>query len=148
MNTNTNPKVYLAAAFGRKTEMLQLAIDLARVGIEVTSSWLTELMPTGVQKEKFLTRTALMDWRDIKRADILVRFSDAELMQGETVDSKLLSASRIAEMGIALERGIPCIVVGGKQCVFDYLPHVIHVKDVAELMSYLDMYAKGGSVGF
>jgi hypothetical protein len=43
----------------------------------------------------------------------------------------------MAEMGMALRGCTPVIVVGGKQCIFDYLPEVQHVKSVISLKRLL-----------
>jgi len=41
------------------------------------------------------------------------------------------------EMGIAYERKMPVVVVGGYQPIFDYLPKIVHVRTLDELRVYL-----------
>jgi hypothetical protein len=134
-------KIYLAAAWHRKAEIAGIADELNLIpGIRVQSRWLTEQGNIGGLsahgRMKFLRSRALIDVADVRECDILVRFSD-DLSMG-TVPAALATGSRMVEMGIALADGKPVIVVGGHQPVFDYLPNVIHVRDVAELKSYLE----------
>jgi hypothetical protein len=41
------------------------------------------------------------------------------------------------EFGLAWGAGIPIVVVGGMQNVFDYLPNVTHLPDVTALKIFL-----------
>ena len=130
-------KVYLAAAFSRKNEILQVAHQLEEIGVRVTSRWLTEqhAAPTDTSKSVFLAERAQIDLDDIDCADVLVRFSDD--LSAPTVPSHLATGSRMGEMMHARANHKTIIVVGGHQCVFDYLPDVVHRRDVEELKSYL-----------
>lgn len=127
-------KVYLAAAFCRKEEILGVAKQLEEIGITVTSRWLTEQkdVPTDVSKAEFLAQRAQIDLDDIDCADILVRFSDD--LSTPTVPSHLATGSRMGETCWALAHNKMVVVVGGHQCVFDYLPQVYHVRDLEELI--------------
>jgi hypothetical protein len=77
---------------------------------------------------------------DIDRADVLVRFSDD--LSSPTVPSHLATGSRMGETLWALAHNKTVIVVGGYQCVFDYLPQVVHVKNV-DVLKYT-LIAAGG----
>jgi hypothetical protein len=130
-------KVYLAAAFSRQQEIREVAERLTKAGISVTSRWLdntisTNKSITGKQEDAF------MDIRDLRDADILVRFTDD--LSDPMIPSRLGSAARMFEFGMAWERGMPVIVVGGKQNVFDFLPNVIHVHNVSELGRQLGIW--------
>lgn len=136
--------IYLAASWSRRDEMRALTAELEREipGLKVSSQWVTE--PTGLAGElRFLSRKmnasrrarALQDRDNIYASDILVRFTDD--LSAKMVPSHLATGSRMGEMMVALERSIPVIVVGGKQCIFDYLPEVQHVKNVAALKRHL-----------
>lgn len=127
-------RVYLAAAWGRRAELLPVAAYLRSLGIEVTSNWLAELADTPVDPD-FLRSRAEIDLADIDRADCLVRFSDVVL--GSRVHTSLLSCARMVEFGYAAARGKRLYVVAGPQNVFDYLSSVIHVKTVNELYQRL-----------
>ena len=130
-------RVYLAAAWSRKEEIAGIAYDLVKLGVDVQARWLAEpSFPKSKHAlDKFLRERALIDVHDVRAADILVRFSDD--LNCENIPAYLGTGSRMVEMGIALERGIPVIVVGGHQPVFDHLPQVMHLKDVEELKAYL-----------
>ena len=62
--------VYLAAAFCRKEEILEVAHQLEELGITVTSRWLVEqeFDPTRRDKAEFLATRARIDLDDIDRA--------------------------------------------------------------------------------
>jgi len=73
--TNHRMKVYLAAAFSRQEEIAQIAVRLASQRLEITSRWLQ------VKKERL--ENAFMDVEDVRRADVLVRFTDTrETLKG------------------------------------------------------------------
>jgi hypothetical protein len=131
-------KIYLAAAWGRREEMKAVATELeAMDGIEITSRWLQErkrIIP-GSHTDAFRSRRAQEDVADVRRADVLVRFTDD--LSKPTVPSRLATGSRMFEMGVAYERKMPVVVVGGFQPIFDYLPKIVHVRTLDELRVYL-----------
>ena len=126
-------KVYLAASFSRQAEMRVVAARLQNVTI--TSRWLFE--PQGIfgAREKHMRDCAFTDLNDVREADILVLFAD-DLMP-ITVPSHLITGARHVEFGVALERGIPIIVVGKRQNVFHFCPHVTILPDTETLVRYL-----------
>jgi hypothetical protein len=129
-------RCYLAAAWGRREEILRVADLLRLEGVDITSSWLTE--EEGMQsgsKEKFLRERAYVDLQDVDRADILVRFAD--MPRTRKVAKALISGARMFEMGYAKAKGKGLVVVGGKQHVFDRLDGIVHVKDADALVRFL-----------
>lgn len=130
-------KVYLAAAFSRREEISRIAARLRSKGLNITSRWLD------VKKERL--ENAFMDVEDVRRADFLVRFTDNDKNTPGILDStgvsyvptRFISGARHFETGLAWERGIPIIVVGGKQNIFDEFPNITHVADVDELEEVL-----------
>jgi hypothetical protein len=127
-------KIYLAAAFSRQGEMKEVAVKLINRGFEVTSQWLTNT-PGVIKGKKARMQDAFMDINDLREADILVRFSDD--LTKDSIPAKLGSGARMFEFGMAWERGMPIVVVGGRQNIFDSLPNVTHVADLKELFEYL-----------
>ena len=129
-------KIYLAAAFSRQEEIKQVALRLESKGLEITSRWLD------VKKERL--ENAFMDVEDVRRSDFLVRFTD-DMFHSDVwssnneayVPARLISGARHFETGLAWERGIPIIVVGGKQNIFDEFPNITHVSSVSELEKVL-----------
>ena len=129
-------RCYLAAAWGRRAEILHVADRLRLEGVNITSSWLTE--EEGMQsgsKERFLRERAYVDLQDVDRADILVRFAD--MPRTRKVAKALISGARMFEMGYAKAKGKGLVVVGGKQHVFDRLDGIVHVKDADALVRLL-----------
>ena len=127
-------KIYLAAAFSRQGEMKRIAAQLIGYGFEVTSRWLTNT-PGVIKGKRNRMEDAFMDVEDLRRADLLVRFSDD--LTKERIPSRLGSGARMFEFGMAWERGMPIVVVGGRQNIFDSLPNVTHVTDMNGLLEYL-----------
>lgn len=127
-------KLYLAAAFSRRDEMRVVAKELYQAGYTITSRWI-ENTPQVIKDRRGKMEDAFMDVQDLRAADVLVRFSDN--LEQPTIPAKLGSGARMFEFGMAWERGIPVVVVGGKQNIFDNLPNVTHVKSLEELKQYL-----------
>jgi hypothetical protein len=129
-------KVYLAGAFSRQAELRAIATDLDALGVEVTSRWLYETGPENPKdRQRYRRETAFKDVQDVRAADILVRFTDD--LSTEVIPSYLGSCARMFEFGMAWERGIPVVTVGGQQNVFDSLPNIIHLPDVQALYKFL-----------
>lgn len=130
-------KIYLAAAWHRQAEMRLVAEELKAAGFIITSRWLHEIPATGskLKRERSKRMWAYRDIADVRKANVLVRFTDD--LSGHTVPAQWATGSRMFEMGLAYERGIEIVVVGGFQPVFDYCREITHVRHVEELKSYL-----------
>lgn len=133
--------VYLAAAWSRRDEIRTLSYELNKIPmISINSRWLyQEDCPPGVTHESFVRQCAINDRDDVEACNTLVRFSDD--LTAPTVPAKLASGARMWETGYAYARGKRIIIVGGKQCIFDNLPHVIHVLNNQELKTNLEELA-------
>jgi nucleoside 2-deoxyribosyltransferase len=136
-------KVYLAAAIHRRDEMKMVASEIEHLA-EVTSRWVYA-SPAAGDLNEHRRLWAKRDLADVRKADVLVRFADD--LDRKTVPAKLATGSRMVEMGIALERKMKVVVIGGYQCIFDYLPKVIHLKNVVELKVYLSGSFKRFTIG-
>lgn len=133
-------KIYLAAAWSRQAEIREFAPELEGLGHEITSRWLYEQpAPVGQDREQHLRETAFIDVQDVRKADILVRFTDSKFIRQEMVPGHLLSAARMFEFGLAWAEGIPVVVVGGIQNVFDRLPNVVHLPNKEALVKFLSI---------
>ncbi len=133
-------RIYLAAAWARKEEIRAVADELNQLGngIYVDSRWLDEpdaAYGGSEDRDAIRRERAEIDIYDVGSADVLVRFSDD--LSAPTVPSGLATGARMFEMGMAYVLRKPIVVVGGHQPIFDYLPDIIHVKDVAELKQFL-----------
>lgn len=117
--------------------MIQLRSELNMLGVRVNSRWLDESEMPLEGQEKYLREHAFMDIQDVVGCNIFVRFSDD--LSIPLVPAELATGGRFVEMGIALREGIPIVVVGGHQVLFDYLP-VTHLKNKDQLKRYLAPY--------
>jgi hypothetical protein len=131
-------KVYLAASYSRKDEISKLREELRSMGLIVNSRWLDQRELPLEGKEKYLRENAFIDVEDVLSSNVLVRFTDD--LGFPLVPSSLATGSRFFETGLAWARGIPIVVVGGNQCIFDRLPNIIHLKDTNQLKRYLAPY--------
>lgn len=115
-------KVYLAARYGRRLELLEYARQLETCGIEVSSRWIHVAAQS--EEEAFRHRAPLMravdDIEDVATAAVLVLFSER---QGEAVPGAE-RGGRHVEFGVALAYGLRCLVVGPRENVFHHLPEV------------------------
>lgn len=138
-------RLYLAAAWSRKNEIKSIADELNKlaIGLHVGSRWLEEpdSIYGGDDVLSFRRERARIDIQDVKAADVLIRFTDD--LTSEFVPSSLATGARMFEMGYAYAFGKEIIVVGGIQPIFDYLPGIVHVKNVSELKLYLTSLVLG-----
>lgn len=117
-------RVYLAARFPRRPEMIVCREQLAKVGIEVTSRWLdTEVSEDDGKKRR---ENAIMDLEDIDRSDCLIMFSDPPGTPNK--------GGRHTEFGVALALGKQIMIVGEAENVFHSLgePQIKIVKNWEE----------------
>jgi hypothetical protein len=124
-------KVYLAAQYPRRDEMREVARELDKRGVQVTSRWLQENLSLKTQLPDLtdidLRQFAEVDSEDIKAADALVLFSEDPLVG-------LPRGTHHTEFGYALGLGKRTIVVGGYENVFHYLPGVIHYASLGDFL--------------
>lgn len=120
------PTVYLSASFSRREELNRYREELAEVGIEVTSRWLTD--PTPELTDDAWRTLAAKDRDDIRRADALVLFADSEL------DSR---GGRHVEFGMALALEKRLIIVGEIENLFRRLAEVEVVNSWEEAVTLL-----------
>lgn len=130
-------KIYLAAAWHRQLEMRQVGEQLKAAGFIITSRWLHEIPATGsrLKRERSKRMWAYRDIADVRKADVLVRFTDD--LSHDVVPAQWATGSRMFEMGMAYERKMEIVVVGGNQPVFDYCREIMHVRHIRELITYL-----------
>lgn len=134
-------KIYLSAAWSRKTEVNSVGADLEKSipGLIVNCRWLKEGPTPDTWPKSRITKArrirAQEDVEDVLSSDLLVRFTDD--LTSEMVPSRLATGARMFEMGLAYAVGIPIVVVAGFQPIFDYLSEVRHVKNVASLKRLL-----------
>ena len=125
-------KIYLAARYTQKEEMLVVRNVMRKAGIVCTATWLNEPHTPGTTldqvTENDLCEFAQQDMDDIRRCDIFVLFSVDPLLP-------TVRGGRHVETGYALGVGKPVYVVGPRENIFHYLPGVKHFACIAELLS-------------
>ena len=108
-------KVYIAARYDRRFEMLRVASVLFRAGHEVTSRWIEG--GRGGDSDRIV---ALEDLDDLARANCLVTFTE----DPERNVAWAARGGRHVEFGVALATGKRLCVVGPRENVFHHLPRV------------------------
>jgi len=128
--------VYLAARYSRRAELLGYRADLARAGITVTSRWLNgnhQIDNHGIPVTddgqraaigdpaagRLRTRFAAEDVADVLAADMLIAFT-------EQPRASTTRGGRHVELGLALGAGKRVAVIGPRENLFCWLPHVEH----------------------
>lgn len=113
-------KVYLAASYSRRQEMVHHAAAVLReAGLEVTSRWIDgshELDDSATVEDR--ARLAMEDLEDVVRADVVLSFTDGPQSAGKG------RGGRHVELGIALALGKRVLLIGPPENVFHYLPQV------------------------
>ncbi|SPD73794.1 hypothetical protein PITCH_A1970013 [uncultured Desulfobacterium sp.] len=126
-------KIYLAARYGRRKEMLEFANSLLHMGHTVTSRWIKgdhQVSDAALDCGPDTTRFAVEDLEDLMASSCCIMFS--EVPRGTTS-----RGGRHVEFGIAVGRGMRCIVIGPRENVFHSLPGIEWHPDV---ISFLKMY--------
>lgn len=122
-------KVYIAARYVRRQEMVEKAAQLMQYGIPVTSRWIGGVHEEDEAPEDVIARFAKEDLDDIARADVLVAFAEEPYTQSR--------GGRHVELGYALALGHTILVVGGRENIFSYLPEIVHAPDWDAALSWL-----------
>jgi hypothetical protein len=116
-------KIYLAARYSRRDEMLTCRARLEAYGYRVTSRWIEgdhQIDDQGLSveaKASERTRFATEDWDDLMAADCVINFTESP----RSTNSR---GGRHVEFGAALAAGKRCFVVGPQENVFHCLPTV------------------------
>jgi hypothetical protein len=121
-------RIYVAARYDRRFEMLGVASALNRAGHDVTSRWIE-----GGRGDDPAVMAAVEDVGDIARADCLVTFTE----EPERNVAWAARGGRHVEFGLALAMGKRVCIVGGRENVFHHLLRVEVYASVAELIAGL-----------
>lgn len=122
-------RIYLAARFGRRDELREVARTLRRLGYVVTSKWLE--VETDQVDAPDGPKWAENDVADVLGSDALVLFTEAEGTPGAG------RGGRHVEFGVALGAGRTLITVGPTENIFHRHPSVVRVGSVTRLLSHL-----------
>jgi hypothetical protein len=114
-------QIYLASRFARRDEMRAIALDLERAGFAVTSRWLespASLTSDDLDPEGLGGRLAVMDFEDLKVADLCIAFTEEEEQTSRG------RGGRHTELGMAIGLGKEVMIVGPREHVFHALPTI------------------------
>jgi hypothetical protein len=132
-------KIYIAAKYDRRFELVSLAEELKALGHDITARWIW-----GGEEHEPIQQAAIMDFQDVLRADCLVFI-------GQPQASENRGGGRWFEFGLAYGVGKRCIAVLdmnptlgghdhlpiGHESVFTALPNVQIVRSPEELKEIL-----------
>ena len=77
----------------------------------------------------YFQEQAVIDLEDVDRADSLLFFAEDPLIGTPR-------GGRHVEFGYALAKGKRCIVIGGEENIFHYLPNVMHFPTVSAFLEH------------
>ncbi|PWT80207.1 MAG: hypothetical protein C5B44_05730 [Acidobacteria bacterium] len=122
----------MAARYSRRDEIRTYATEAIRAGLEVTSTWLQENHPLGVQ----LGDVTYLEKRDIAQRDMAdIEQAEALVFFAEDAGKQPPRGGRHVEFGIAVAQGKEIFVVGAQENVFHYLPGVYHFASWGEALA-------------
>lgn len=126
-------KIYTAARYARREEILDYAKKLSAAGHVVTARWVN-----GDEEGKSLEDIAVMDLDDVKAADMVLVFTDP-------YKSLQTGGGRHTELGLGYALGKHVWIVGEKEQVFHSLPGVKQFNNTDEVIGALKAF-DGGSI--
>jgi hypothetical protein len=122
-------KIYLAARYDRRWEMLGVAATLARAGHEVTSRWIE-----GGRGDDPAIIPAVEDLIHLSQADCLVSFTEDPNRSVPWA----ARGGRHVEFGVALATGKRLCLVGPRENIFHHLLAVEAYANVVDLVAGLN----------
>lgn len=128
--------IYIAARYALKDTITKVADALEAGGHKVLSDWHQETYSPDVKVQDLPeVENRKMAYKDI----LQVRGADAMVFFAEHPDTATVRGGRHVEFGIALERGIPILVIGPKENIFHYVNsgRVRHYESVDEVLMAL-----------
>jgi hypothetical protein len=122
-------KIYLAARYGRKSELIDYAEQLTALGFTVVSRWLTSDRDSLAHEDWI--KYAVWDLEDIASVDTVISFTQEPRAAIGT------RGGRHVEFGYAHALGKRLIIVGPREHVFHWLPNAEHCESWHEAMALL-----------
>jgi nucleoside 2-deoxyribosyltransferase len=118
-------KIYLAARYERRLELLPIHRKLDDAGHDITSTWIS-----GEHDNTAPAEAARVDLNDIDLADAIILLSE----NGRDSHSR---GGRHFECGYAYAQGKQIIILGQREGVFHYLSEVMVFDTVEEIIEAL-----------
>lgn len=121
-NQRQTPIVYIASAFEEQQTCRIIRDTLSVFDIYCSSSWLsTESALTRTVTDADRYQRATQDLIDIATADVLVAYNPSDYARSGT-------GGRHVELGYAVAKRMPVVLIGARTNVFHYLPSVRYVR--------------------
>lgn len=124
--------VYIASRYSRKEEMKSVRLEIERIGLFSTSTWLEEPHAPNTQMSELTpeqhSEYANVDLQDINRCDFMLFFSESDLTP---------RGGRHVEFGYATGMNKHIHVIGPRENIFHYLDNVTVHADLASFISYV-----------
>lgn len=124
-------KIYTAARYARRLELLDYAKKLSDAGHIVTARWVN-----GDEEGKTLEDVAVMDFEDVQAADMVLVFTDPK-------GSAQTGGGRHTELGLGYALGKRVWIVGEKEQVFHHLPKVVQFDNLDQVLGALSTVSNG-----
>lgn len=118
-------KIYTAARYARREEILEYAKVLSQAGHIVTARWVN-----GDEVGKTLEQVAVMDLDDVRAADMVLVFTDPK-------GSAQTGGGRHTELGLGYALGKKVWLVGEWEQVFHSLPGVQRFDNLDQVLGAL-----------
>ena len=120
-------KVYIAAPYPIRDRAVSVMHVLELTGIEVTSRWLKA-------PDEMTDEHARKDLEDVAEADVLLALNPDGWEEKGT-------GGRHVELGYALARGKPVLLVGERSNIFHHLSTVTQIDEIADVVTHLQRLA-------
>lgn len=127
-------KIYTAARYARREEILEQAKKLSAAGHIVTARWVQ-----GDEEGKSLKDVAMMDYDDVFAANMVLVFTDP-------VGTAWTGGGRHTELGLGYALGKQIWLVGPREQVFHHLPDVKQFDNIDQVIGALSAEGDGGTI--
>ena len=135
-------KIYLAARYGRKEQLIAVRSRLRDLGHVVTSRWLDTDWGrhpddnSSAAPQAYRAKYCLIDLEDVLAADCLISFTEDP--EEENVPGGR-RGGRHVEYGVALHAGRRLIIVGHRENLFHHHPSVEYYPDEDSALQALNL---------
>ena len=109
-------KIYIAARYKKRAELLQLSRKIAMHGHIITARWLE-----GNHEHEEDVVCAKHDFEDVGNSDVVISFTEEPRTSTR--------GGRHVELGLALAWNKTCIIIGPREHVFHSLPGILHLRE-------------------
>lgn len=107
-------RIYVSGSMKDKEEIRKYCTTLRKEHITVLATWLDSVLDCDpLENESLCKHLAAADIAEIEEADLILFFSNG------------ISPGKYIEFGIALQKGLPIVVVGKPQSIFHYTGAVV-----------------------